>query len=464
MAFKVKKHGTVTATFATAQQVDISHANDSVAIGDETNKMGPLQLVGGVYCVPVSIESIDTTGLALDATLTGGSLKAKIVNGSDTAEFDDVGGEKALKVSVISSVGGGSAPAETDNADFTAGTSQFTPIGAQFDSDGSADLADGKMGVIRATAERALHVHIASQAAGGGGLTDAELRASAVPVSVASLPLPTGAATSAKQDTLQTAIDAIKTAVEILDNTVSGAEMQVDIVSSALPSGAATSALQSTANTALAAIQTAVEILDNTVSGSEMQVDIVGALPAGANAIGKLAANSGVDIGDVDVTSCANTTGNVAHDSADSGNPIKVGGVATSANITRVTSGDRAHFITDLGGRQVTVPHQVRELLVKQTTTISNTTETTILTGAASTFHDLVFLMITNTSSSATRVDIRDDTGGTVMFSVAIAANGGAVIPFPVAIPQTTLADNWTAQLSGAVTDIRILAIAVKNT
>ncbi len=34
-----------------------------------------------------------------------------------------------------------------------------------------------------------------------------------------------------------------------------------------------------------------------------LQVDIVAALPAGSNAIGKLAANSGVDIGDVDVTS-----------------------------------------------------------------------------------------------------------------------------------------------------------------
>jgi hypothetical protein len=34
-----------------------------------------------------------------------------------------------------------------------------------------------------------------------------------------------------------------------------------------------------------------------------LQVDVVGALPAGTNAIGKLAANSGVDIGDVDVTS-----------------------------------------------------------------------------------------------------------------------------------------------------------------
>lgn len=42
------------------------------------------------------------------------------------------------------------------------------------------------------------------------------------------------------------------------------------------------------------------------VSGTEVQVDIVGSLPTGANAIGKLAANSGVDIGDVDVTSITN--------------------------------------------------------------------------------------------------------------------------------------------------------------
>lgn len=50
------------------------------------------------------------------------------------------------------------------------------------------------------------------------------------------------------------------------------------------------------------------------VSGTEMQVDVVAALPAGTNAIGKLAANSGVDIGDVDITSIAagdNNIGNV---------------------------------------------------------------------------------------------------------------------------------------------------------
>lgn len=43
------------------------------------------------------------------------------------------------------------------------------------------------------------------------------------------------------------------------------------------------------------------DALDAALSGSELQVDVVAALPAGTNAIGKLAANSGVDIGDVDV-------------------------------------------------------------------------------------------------------------------------------------------------------------------
>lgn len=75
------------------------------------------------------------------------------------------------------------------------------------------------------------------------------------------------------------------------------------LVTPDLPSGAATAANQSTANTALAAIQTSVETLDNAISGSEMQVDVVGALPAGNN-----------NIGDVDVASIAagdNNIGNV---------------------------------------------------------------------------------------------------------------------------------------------------------
>lgn len=88
-----------------------------------------------------------------------------------------------------------------------------------------------------------------------------------------------------------------------------------------LPTGASTSANQTTiighldgVEGLLTTIDADTSTLAGTVSGSEVQVDIVGALPAGTNAIGKLAANSGVDIGDVDVTSIAagsNLIGNV---------------------------------------------------------------------------------------------------------------------------------------------------------
>ena len=98
--------------------------------------------------------------------------------------------------------------------------------------------------------------------------------------------LPTGAATEAKQDVIETTLNSIEGDTSSLAGAVSGTEVQVDIVAS-LPAGT------------------------NNIG----DVDIASALPAGTNSIGtvilgagtagigKLTANSGVDIGDVDVTS-----------------------------------------------------------------------------------------------------------------------------------------------------------------
>lgn len=47
----------------------------------------------------------------------------------------------------------------------------------------------------------------------------------------------------------------------------------------------------------------------------------------------------------------SNASGDVAHDSADSGNPVKVGGRAANALPTPVASADRANVLTDLWGR-----------------------------------------------------------------------------------------------------------------
>lgn len=65
----------------------------------------------------------------------------------------------------------------------------------------------------------------------------------------------------------------------------------------------------------IAAAQTLATV--TTVSTVTSVTAIANALPAGTNAIGKLAANSGVDIGDVDVTSIStgtNAIGRVGHD------------------------------------------------------------------------------------------------------------------------------------------------------
>lgn len=92
------------------------------------------------------------------------------------------------------------------------------------------------------------------------------------PVSVASLPLPSGAATSAKQDTLQTAIDAINTKTptpvsgrQPVDG--SGVTQPVSVSSLPLPTGAST-------EVTLAAIKAKTDNLDVLLSTRTKPVDI----------------------------------------------------------------------------------------------------------------------------------------------------------------------------------------------
>lgn len=160
---------------------------------------------------------------------------------------------------------------------------------------------------------------------------------SAVPVSAASLPLPTGAATSAKQDTGNTSVASIDTKTPALGQALAAASVPVILPSATITTltppaaitGFATSAKQDTLLTelqlkadltetqpvSLAAETTKVIGTVNiaaaqtlaTVTTVGAVTAITNALPAGTNAIGKLSANSGVDIGDVDVTSVSGT-------------------------------------------------------------------------------------------------------------------------------------------------------------
>ena len=360
---------------------------------------------------------------------------------------------------------------------------------------------------------------------------------------------------------------AIKTAVEALDNAISGSEMQVDVVSSALPTGASTLAEQQSQTTHLAtvagdttSIQTAVELIDDTVatlgtttyteaatkgliigavrrdadttladttnevtalqvdaagrlkveafsgetlpvsltsttvtgtvavtqsgtwdevgindSGNSITVDyattgsgtatgalrvelptngtgVVG-LNAGTNAIGKLAANSGVDIGDVDVTSSALPTGastlaeqqtqttalqlidnsiyiDDADWTADTSSHTLVGGV-TQATPSANTDGDVTPLITNaLRELRVAVPES--DLATAATTHVKKyytnagaVTDGIIWSSAAGKRWYVTDIFI-NVSAAAT-VTLEDDltAGDAVVWKAELAANSG---------------------------------------
>lgn len=59
----------------------------------------------------------------------------------------------------------------------------------------------------------------------------------------------------------------------------------------------------------------------------------------------------GTNSGDVAAANALPVGGGVAHDAADGGNPLKVGGKAASALPTAVASADRTDMLTDLWGR-----------------------------------------------------------------------------------------------------------------
>lgn len=172
--------------------VDVLHTEDSVQIGDGTNLLGTFASVGGTRSLPVDVKQ------ATVAALTDGTQKCAIydpgVADGGIAEVDLVGAERALKVSVIATVGGGSGgTASTDSGAFTVTSTQFTPIGGYLDDVASDALAEGEMGAVRMTSARALHVYAANN---------------------------TDPATATLQGTGNTALSAIKTSVELIDDAV----------------------------------------------------------------------------------------------------------------------------------------------------------------------------------------------------------------------------------------------------
>ena len=222
--------------------------------------------------------------------------------------------ETGLQVDIVA----GAEYAE-DSAHTSADTGNFI-LGVRNDTLAALGGADGDYVPFQMNASGALYVEVASLPASTS--TIEVVGDAAENAAVAGNPVLVGGRYDSSGRTLgdgdvgAVALDA-DGAVHIADG---GNAITVD--------GTVTANLGTTDNAVLDAIAASLALLDNSIaSGNELQVDVVASLPAGSAAIGKLAANSGVDIGDVDVTSVVPGTGatnlgkeeDAAHSSGDTG-------------------------------------------------------------------------------------------------------------------------------------------------
>jgi hypothetical protein len=102
---------------------------------------------------------------------------------------------------------------------------------------------------------------------------------------------------------------------------------------------------------------------------------------------------------------------------------------------------------------------------IQKTTITSSASETTIVSATQNQVNDLYGLVIANTSASAATVTIKDSTGGTTRFILAVPAGEtrGFMVGLDGAIPQYAgKNNNWTATCT-SVASIEITALFLRN-
>ena len=210
---------------------------------------------------------------------------------------------------------------------------------------------------------------------------------------------------------------------------------------------------------------TSIDTRTESTNGNHRQVIVIGD-PATNAGVAPVDATAGlkVDLGaDNDVAA----SGSVAHDSADSGNPVKIGAKAESAisTATMVADGDRTDAYADIDG--VLLVRNSRPLGDLISERVSNTdgssTAFTNFGATASTRNVITGYSIYNDSATAGYVDFRDGTSGSVLWTVPIPTKGGANFAIPDGIFRTSANTALAYDVSAALTTVYISVTGFKS-
>jgi hypothetical protein len=125
---------------------------------------------------------------------------------------------------------------------------------------------------------------------------------------------------------------------------------------------------------------------------------------------------------------------------------------------TAVSNGQLVGAMGDKFGRTISTLNGMRDII--GTASVQNTGASGTLIGQiGSTYCDIIDIVLTNESSTATVVSISD---GTTTYKFALAANGGISKSYVTPLPATSTNTNWTVSNSASST-VDCVVLYVKN-
>lgn len=234
--------------------------------------------------------------------------------------------------------------------------------------------------------------------------------------------------------------------------------------------GLATSTNQSTANTSLSNIDTNTTDIPNVIgtdgaAGPSSTISVAGTESGGNLQEIRVDSDGHLQVDvlgtvTVDLSTNNDIQGQVAHDSAVSGNPVHIGAEARTSNGTAVGNGDAVRVQADTLGKQVVLPYGLLETVVQgDTGNITNTSDTsTIAAQGAGVRTYITHISVSNSHATVgTWVNIKD--GTTTMYTIyAKEDGGGATITLPTPLRGTAnTAWNAANETTGSNTRVNLV-------
>lgn len=406
-----------------------------------------------------------------NTTLNSGS-------GGDTVASDDIGGIKYQRIKPTIGADGTAVDVVpvSNGLDTTATGVPAVGLVAQLDDAATGTVTENQFAPVRMSSRRALLVE--GVASGTKVLTTPDL--------------PSGASTAAKQPALGTAGTASSDVITV-QGVASMTKLLVTPDSVALPANQSVNVAQLAGTTT--------DTNSGTKSAGTLRVVIATDQPALTNKLlvtpdsVALPANQSVNVAQINgvtttmgngasgtgvqrvtlandstgilatvstVTTVSTLTGGaVAHDGADSGNPVKVGGraIASPKGITLVAAADRSDLLTDTDGNLLVKGWVTGQDLQSASQSVTDTTSTAVtgFTAVASTKNFVTSVTVYNAHATTNGfLKLQDGSGGTTIWVFPLPATGGTTHNFDPPLKQPTANTALYFASSASITTIYV--------